>query len=132
MKIALDPHMFRAPIDAMVRAPAELGYASIELFPRHDFMPFFLHPRADDAPVAELEQPPRTHGVRLSSVLPLYTGSSPDEEERQAAVRHGKRMIEITAELERPLMNSEFNVRPEHAAASEAAFWRPGRNCPAR
>jgi myo-inositol catabolism protein IolH len=33
-------------------------------------------------------------------------------------------MIEITAELECPLMNSEFNGRPDRAAESEAAFWR--------
>jgi myo-inositol catabolism protein IolH len=33
-------------------------------------------------------------------------------------------MIEITADLECPLMNSEFNGRPERAAESETAFWR--------
>ncbi len=31
-------------------------------------------------------------------------------------------MIENTADLERPLMNSEFNDRPERAAGNEAAF----------
>lgn len=125
MKIALDPYMFRAlPLDAMVRTVAELGYEYIELSPREDFMPFFLHPRADDERVAELKNSLRTHGVQLSSVLPLYKWSSPDESERQAAVRYWKRMIEIASDLECPLMNSEFNGRPEHAAASEAAFWR--------
>ena len=125
MKIALDPYMFRAlPIDDMVRTVAELGYEYIELSPRDDFMPFFLHPRADDDHVAELKNSLRTHGVQLSSVLPLYKWSSPDETERQAAVRYWKRMIEITAELGCPLMNSEFNGRPEQAAESEAAFWR--------
>lgn len=48
----------------------------------------------------------------------------PDETERQSAVRYGKRMTEITADLECPLMNSEFNGRPERAAEREAAFWR--------
>lgn len=33
-------------------------------------------------------------------------------------------VIEITADLECPLMNPEFNGRPERAAESEAAFWR--------
>ncbi|EST36035.1 sugar phosphate isomerase/epimerase family protein [Streptomyces roseochromogenus] len=33
-------------------------------------------------------------------------------------------MIEITADLECPLMNSEFNGRPERSAEGEAAFWR--------
>ncbi|MDX3380678.1 sugar phosphate isomerase/epimerase [Streptomyces niveiscabiei] len=125
MKIALDPYMFRAlPIDAMVRTVADLGYEYIELSPRDDFMPFFRHPRADDERIAELKNSLRAHGVQLSSVLPLYKWSSPDESERRAAVRYWKRMIEITAELECPLMNSEFNGRPERAAESEAAFWR--------
>ncbi|MER6571255.1 sugar phosphate isomerase/epimerase [Streptomyces sp. NPDC001093] len=125
MKIALGPCMFRAlPIDDMVRTVAELGYEYVELSPRADFMPFFLHPRADDARIAELKKSLRTHGVQLSSVLPLYKWSSQDETERQAAVRYRKRVIEITADLECPLMNSEFNGRPERAAESEAAFWR--------
>ena len=124
MKIALDPYMFRAlPVDDMVRTVAELGYEYIELSPREDFMPFFLHPRADDGRVAELKNSLRAHGVQLSSVLPLYKWSSPDEAERQAAVRYWKRMIEITSELECPLMNSEFNGRPERAAAVLSTHW---------
>jgi len=125
MKIALDPYMFRAlPMTEMVRTVAELGYSHIELSPRPEFMPFFLHPRADDAKVAELRKALRDHDVALSSVLPLYKWSSPDEAERQAAVRYWKRMIEVTVELGCELMNSEFNGRPERAAESEAAFWR--------
>jgi len=125
MKIALDPYMLRAlPMTEMVRTVAELGYSHIELSPRPEFMPFFLHPRADDAKVAELRKALRDHGVALSSVLPLYKWSSPDEAERQAAVRYWKRMIEVTVELGCELMNSEFNGRPERAAESEAAFWR--------
>lgn len=46
MKIALDPYMFRAlPMQEMVRTVADLGYSYIELSPREEFMPFFLHPR---------------------------------------------------------------------------------------
>ncbi|GAX58409.1 protein iolH [Streptomyces olivochromogenes] len=49
MEITLDPYMFRAlPLDEMVRTVAELGYQYAELSPRDDFMPFFLHPRAND------------------------------------------------------------------------------------
>lgn len=70
MKIALDPYMFRAlPLDEMVRTVAELGYQYIELSPRDDFMPFFLHPRADDERVADLKNSSRRHGVQPSSVL---------------------------------------------------------------
>jgi len=125
MKIALDPYMLRKlPITDMVRTVAEIGYEYIELSPREEFMPFFLHPRADDEKVAELKNVLTETGVQLSSVLPLYKWSSPNEAERQAAVRYWKRMIEVTAELGCPLMNSEFNGRPEKAAESEAAFWR--------
>lgn len=125
MKIALDPYMFRKlPMAEMVRTVADIGYSSIELSPREEFMPFFLHPRADDDKVAELKAVLRETGVELASVLPLYKWSSPDEEERRAAVRYWKRMIEVTVELGCTLMNSEFNGRPERAAESEAAFWR--------
>ncbi|MEB3372386.1 sugar phosphate isomerase/epimerase family protein [Saccharopolyspora mangrovi] len=125
MKIAIDPHMFRAlPIREMVRTVADIGYEHIELSPRDDFMPFFVHPRADDARVDELKSALRETGVQLASVLPLYRWSGPDETERQAAVRYWKRMIEVTAELGCTQMNSEFNGRPEREAESEAAFWR--------
>ncbi|HVV13268.1 sugar phosphate isomerase/epimerase [Amycolatopsis sp.] len=125
MKIALDPYMLRAlPMTEMVRTVADIGYEHIELSPREEFMPFFLHPRADNEKVAELKAVLRETGVQLASVLPLYKWSSPDETERQAAVRYWKRMIEVTAELGCELMNSEFNGRPERAAESEAAFWR--------
>lgn len=125
MKIALDPYMLRKlPVREMVRTVADIGYEYIELSPRDDFMPFFLHPRADDEKVVEFKDALRETGVRLASVLPLYRWSSPDETERQAAARYWKRMIEITAELGCQQMNSEFNGRPERPAESEAAFWR--------
>jgi myo-inositol catabolism protein IolH len=125
MKIALDPFMFRhLPLPDVVRTAADIGYEYVELSPRDDFLPFFVHPRADGASIAALRQALRETGVQLSSVLPLYRWSSPDEAERQAAVRYWKRAVEITAELGCPLMNSEFNGRPERAAESEAQFWR--------
>jgi myo-inositol catabolism protein IolH len=125
MKIALDPYMLRGlPMTEMVRTVADIGYSYIELSPREEFMPFFLHPRADDDKVAELRTVLRETGVQLSSILPLYKWSSTDEDERQAAVRYWRRMIEVAVELDVRTMNSEFNGRPEHAAQSEAAFWR--------
>lgn len=125
MKIAIDPYMFRAlPLTEMVRTVADLGYEYLELSPRDDFMPFFLHPRADADRVAELKGALRETGVQISSVLPLYRWSGPEEDERQAAVRYWKRAVEITTELGCTVMNSEFNGRPERAAESEAQFWR--------
>src|SRR5438128_3047623 len=114
----------RLPLAEMVRTAADIGYQYIELSPREDFLPFFIHPRADGERVAELRSALRETGVQLSSLLPLYRWSGPDEEERQAAVGYWKRAIEIAVELECPVMNSEFNGRPEQASASEAQFWR--------
>jgi myo-inositol catabolism protein IolH len=108
----------------MVRTVADIGYRYIELSPREDFIPFFVHPRADRDRVAELRAALRETGVQLVSLLPLYRWSGPDEDARQAAVRYWKRAIEIAVELECPVMNSEFNGRPERAAESEAQFWR--------
>jgi myo-inositol catabolism protein IolH len=125
MKIALDPYMLRrTPLLELPALVAELGYEYIELSPREDFLPFFLHPRADRDTVAAFKSALAAADVKISSVLPLYRWSGPDEEERQAAVRYWKRAIEITVELGCTVMNSEFNGRPEQASRSEAMFWR--------
>jgi myo-inositol catabolism protein IolH len=125
VQIALDPYMFRTtPLTDLPGLVADLGYEYIELSPRDDVMPFFLHPRADKARIAAFRSALSAAGVKLACVLPLYRWSGPDEDERQAAVRYWKRAIEITAELGCPVMNSEFNGRPEQAARSEAQFWR--------
>ncbi|MGW4948100.1 sugar phosphate isomerase/epimerase family protein [Actinoplanes sp. NPDC004185] len=125
MKVALDPYMLRGvPLLELPRVVADLGYRHIELSPRDDFMPFFLHPRASSADVAAFRRELAAAEVSVASVLPLYKWSGPDEDERQAAVRYWKRAIEITVDLGVDVMNSEFNGRPEAAAASEAQFWR--------
>jgi myo-inositol catabolism protein IolH len=102
----------------------ELGFQHVELSPREDFLPFFLHPRADRASIGAFKKALAGAGVSVASVLPLYRWSGPDEDERQAAVRYWKRAIQVTVELGCQVMNSEFNGRPEAAAASEARFWR--------
>ncbi|MFI7548020.1 sugar phosphate isomerase/epimerase family protein [Actinoplanes sp. NPDC049599] len=125
MKIALDPYMLRkVPLLELPRTVAELGYRHIELSPRDDFLPFFLHPRASSADVAAFRRELAAAEVSVASVLPLYKWSGPEEDERQAAVRYWKRAIEITVDLGVDVMNSEFNGRPEAAPASEAQFWR--------
>src|SRR4051795_3863423 len=125
MKIALDPYMFRTtPLEELPGRVADLGYEYIELSPRDDFMPFFLHPRADRAKVRTFKTALDAAGVQVASNLPLYRWSGPDEDERQAAVRNWKRAIQITVDLGCSVMNSEFNGRPEQAARSENQFWR--------
>jgi myo-inositol catabolism protein IolH len=125
MKIALDPYMLRStPLTELPGLVADLGYQYIELSPRDDFMPFFLHPRADQAKIAGFKRALDAAGVQIASMLPLYKWSGPDEDERQAAVRYWKRAIQITVDLGCSVMNSEFNGRPEQAARSESQFWR--------
>jgi myo-inositol catabolism protein IolH len=125
MKIALDPYMLRTvPLAELPGVVAELGYEHIELSPREDFIPFFVHPRADRSTIAGFNKALASAGVSVSSVLPLYKWSGPDEDERQAAVRYWKRAIQVAVDLDCRIMNSEFNGRPEAAAASEAQFWR--------
>ena len=121
MKIALDPWMVRTtPLLELPALVAEHGYEYIELSPRDDFLPFFLHPRADRHTIAAFKRALDAAGVGISSVLPLYRWAGPDEDERQAAVRYWKRAIEITTMLDCDVMNSEFNGRPEEASRSES------------
>lgn len=125
MKLALDPYMFRStPLLELPGLVADLGYEWIELSPREDFTPFFLHPRANGEVVRKFKAALDAAGVGVASHLPLYRWSGPDEDERQAAVRYWKRAIELTVELDCHVMNSEFNGRPEQASLSEAQFWR--------
>jgi myo-inositol catabolism protein IolH len=125
VKVALDPYMLRrVPLLELPRLVSDLGYRYIELSPRDDFLPFFLHPRVDKAGVAAFKTALAESNVEIASVLPLYKWSGPDEDVRQAAVRYWKRAIEITVDLGCSVMNSEFNGRPEAAPKSEAQFWR--------
>ena len=125
MKLALDPYMFRStPLLELPGVVADLGYEWIELSPREDFTPFFLHPRANRDVVAGFKKALDATGVKVACHLPLYRWSGPDEQERQAAVRYWKRAIELTVELDCRVMNSEFNGRPEAASVSEAQFWK--------
>ncbi|MFF7476075.1 TIM barrel protein [Streptomyces sp. NPDC008092] len=125
MRIALDPYMIRnVPLLELPAVVAELGYEWIELSPREDFVPFFRHPRVDDATVRRFRKALDSAGVGVSSLLPLFRWSGPDEDARQAAVRYWKRAIQICADLGVDSMISEFNGRPEEADRSEAQFWK--------
>src|SRR4029453_4779870 len=120
-----DPYMFRStPLLELPGLVAELGYQWDELSPRAGFLPFFSHARVNDSTVAVFRKELAAAGVGISSVLPLYRWSGPDEDERQGAGPDWKRAIRITADLGVDTMNSEFNGRPEQAARSESQFWR--------
>lgn len=126
MKIALDPTPFHGS-HSLLEFPqlaADLGYKYLQLTPHQDVLPFFTHPKADDALVAELRTACRKAGVEIASVLPVLRWSSPDPVLREAAVRYWKRAIRITVDLGVQQMNTEFSGRPELPEESEAAFYR--------
>ncbi|WP_321889467.1 sugar phosphate isomerase/epimerase family protein [Paraburkholderia bannensis] len=125
MRIALDPYMYRQlPLPKMVEKVAELGYEYIELSPREDFLPFYKYPRVDKARVREFKHALRDTGVKLSSLLPLYHWSHPDEAMREAAVRNWKRAIQVAVDMECDLMNTEFSGQSDNALVCENQFMR--------
>lgn len=126
MKLALDPQMFFGT-HSVLELPdvvARMGYSWMELSPKDDFIPFFKHPRADDATVKALKKRAADAGVGIASVLPVLRWAGPGEDERQAAVRAWKRAIRMTVDLGVDVMNSEFNGRPEAPELAEAQFLR--------
>lgn len=126
MRIALDPtplHHTHSFLE-FPRVAAELGYEWIQLTPHVDFMPFFRYPRADRALLAATKKAAHDAGIGISSLLPVYRWSWPDEPQREAAVRNFRRLIEIAVELDVRVINTEFSGRPERSEDSEAAFYR--------
>jgi myo-inositol catabolism protein IolH len=126
VKLALDPQMFFATssVFELPDIAAGLGYAWIELSPKDDFIPFFRHPRIDDAGVRRLKKVAADAGVGIASIIPLNRWSGPSEDQRQAAVRSWRRSIQIAVDLGVEILNSEFNGRPEDPETAEAMFLR--------
>lgn len=123
MKIALDPFMHRRlSLTEVVRLAAQLGYQYLELSPRDDFMPLFTEPRADNAVIGRLKTAMRASGVQVASLMVVYRWSSPDKEERLAALRYWRRAVEIAVETGCRTLNTEFAGLPDAAAESEKAF----------
>ena len=126
MKIALDPTPFHSSHSVLEfpQLAAELGYKYLQLTPHPDVLPFFRHPKADDALVADLRKACAEADVEVASILPVLRWSSPDENLRQAAVRYWNRAVQIAVDLGVEQMNTEFSGRPEQPEESEAAFYR--------
>ena len=124
MKLALDPQMFFAThsVWELPDVVASLGYSWMELSPKADFIPFFKHPRVDDAGVSRLKKVAADAGVGIASLLPVLRWSGPGEDERVAAVRAWKRTIQIAVDLGVDTITTEFNGRPEAAEHAEAQF----------
>jgi|SRR5687768_9507368 len=126
MRIAFDPTPLHSTHSFLEfpRVTADLGYEWIQLSPHVDFMPFFRHPRVDRELLDATKRAVADAGIQISSLLPVQRWSSPDEPQRQAAVRNWKRIVEIAVELGVRVINTEFSGRPERLEDSEAAFYR--------
>jgi myo-inositol catabolism protein IolH len=126
VKLALDPTPFHHDhsLLELPRVVADCGYEYVQLTPHRDFIPFFNHPRADDALVAAFKKSCADAGVQIASLLPVLRWSGPDEDAREAAVRYWKRVVQIAVDLDVNVINTEFSGRPEKAEESERAFFR--------
>lgn len=125
-RIALDPTPFHHT-NSLLEFPqvaADLGYKWLQMTPHPDFIPFFNHPKADDALVKQMKKACESAGVGIASTLPVLRWSGPDEDAREAAIRYWKRVIQITVDLGVDTIGTEFSGRPERAEESERAFYR--------
>lgn len=110
--------------DVVCQFAAEHGYRHLEFSPRDDFAPIFLSPRESAETVKSLKSALKTHSMELSSIWSVYRWADRDESVRQTAVRYFKDFVELACKMDCPLISSEFGGDPQHAEASEAAFWR--------
>ncbi len=126
VKIALDPTPFHSTHQLLdfPSIASDLGYKYLQMTPHPDLIPFFNHPKADDALVKKMKKAVSDAGIEIASTLPVLRWSSPDPDAREAAVRYFKRVIQITAELGVKTIGTEFSGRPEKAEESERAFYR--------
>ena len=125
MKITVDPFPLQwGSLEDYFRRSAEAGFKYIEFSQRNDFWPYYTHPTADKNQIQKVKDLLKQYDLELASCIPLYRWSSPDEDERQAAIRYWQRAIDISLELGCDQMNSEFSGRPEQPERSEAQFWK--------
>ena len=81
-------------------------------------------PRPTTRPSPRSRRRARKPGVTLLTLVPVFNWSSPDEQERQAQVRNWRRLLQIAAELECPVVNSELSGDPNDPVRSEHAFYK--------
>lgn len=125
-RIALDPTPYNNSV-RLLDFPdlvARLGYEYLQLTPSPDFGRHFHHPKVDADLIAKLRKRAKDAGVTITSVLPVQRFGGPEPHQVDAAVFHTTRYIEIAAELEAPIVNTEFSGRPEREEESEHAFYR--------
>src|SRR6185437_8487439 len=106
VKIALDPAMYHADMSVAdeVRKAAELGYEYLELSPRGDCFFWQRYTTPDAAEITQVKKACAETGVKIQTLVPVFNWASADEQERQAQVRNWRRLLEIAAELECPVV----------------------------
>ena len=125
MKIAFDPDVIRyLSITDMVRKVADMGFQYIEQSPHPQILPFYKHPKASKEIIREYKNALKETGVQISSMIPIYNWSGPDEERRKAAVVNWKRAIEIAVELNVPVINTELAGDPNQPVICEEMLYR--------
>lgn len=126
VRIALDPTPYNDSVHLLdfPDLVARLGYEYLQLTPSPDFGRHFHHPKMDSDLVAQLKKRARDAGVTITSVLPVQRFGGPEPHQVDVAVFNTTRYIEIAAELEAPIVNTEFSGRPEREEESEYAFYR--------
>jgi myo-inositol catabolism protein IolH len=125
VKLAVDPTMLRdLPMPEVFRVVADVGFEHIELPPRLDVLPPRRGRRVSRDAVARIASASRDTGVGIASLFVVYPWASPDEVERQAAVRYLEQAFEVAVELGCERLNTELTGDPRDPFASEAAFWR--------
>ena len=124
--IALDPNMYYMSMSTAdtLRKAADLGFRYVELSPNHEFHLWHHYPKADRAFIDELRKAEKETGVKVRTLNPVFNWSSPDEAERQAQVRHWKRLLELADALDVRDIVSEFSGDRNRASRSEQQWYR--------
>ena len=124
-RIALDPTPYNNTVHLLdfPDLVARLGYEYLQLTPNPDFGRHFHYPKVDSQMIAELKKRSKDAGVTITSVLPVQRFGGPERHQVEAAIRNTTRYIEIAAELEAPILNTEFSGRPEREEESENCFY---------
>jgi myo-inositol catabolism protein IolH len=125
VKIALDPAMYHPELSVAdeIRKAAELGYQHLELSPRADWFFWHRHPKADDDTIAAANKACKETGVSLTTLVPVFNWSSPDDQVRRALVRNWKRLLEIADAVDCRIIVSELSGDPTDPLRSEHAFY---------
>jgi myo-inositol catabolism protein IolH len=125
-RIALDPTPYNQSLSLLdfPDKAASLGYEYLQLTPNPDLGTHFHHPKLDRSLVATLKKRASDAGVTITSVQPVQRFGGPEEHQLRAAIHNAKAYIRLAAELDAPIINTEFSGRPEREEESENCFYR--------